>query len=102
MSNKTALQKFAEKWTKGLIEGMTEFNAEIEFMSDLTALIDKGYVPKEQHQLIVDTADKMVEARLREELIAYDKWMYNHIHVDDEIPTPEQVADLYLKSRSHE
>jgi hypothetical protein len=44
-------------------------------------------------------ADKMVEERLREELIKYDRWMSGNYWGVKQIPTPEQSVDEYLKSR---
>jgi hypothetical protein len=44
-------------------------------------------------------ADKMVEERLREELIKYDRWMSGNYWGVKQIPTPEQSVELYLKSR---
>ena len=48
-------------------------------------------------------ADKMVEERLREELIGYDNWMCRQKWGMGEIWSPAKTADKYLKSRdSHE
>ena len=44
-------------------------------------------------------ADKMVGERLREELIAYDKWATRHLNGSGKIFTAEGAVDEYLKSR---
>ena len=47
-------------------------------------------------------AEKMVEERLRKELIAYDKWLY-YKWVEGDVTTTEEHINEYLKSReSHE
>ena len=43
--------------------------------------------------------DKMVDERMRDELIKYDRWMSGNYWDVKQIPTPEQSVDEYLKSR---
>jgi len=57
--------------------------------SDLTALISEHYTANEE-------VDKMVEEKLREELIAYVKWYGSFSY---ENLTDEMLVDEYLKSR---
>ena len=57
--------------------------------SDLTALISEHYTANEE-------VDKMVEEKLREELIAYVKWYGSFSY---ENLTDEMLLDEYLKSR---
>ena len=62
-------------------------------LSDLTALISEHYTANEE-------VDKMVEEKLREELIAYVKWYGSFSY---ENLTDEMLVDEYLKSReSHD
>ena len=58
-------------------------------LSDLTALISEHYTANEE-------VDKMVEEKLREELIAYVKWYGSFSY---ENLTDEMLVDEYLKSR---
>ena len=58
----------------------------------LTALISKNYTANED-------IEKMVSERLREELIAYDKWLCSPVNWGNKIPSPSQSVDEYLKSR---
>ena len=60
-------------------------------MQLLTALISEHYVAKEE-------VDKMVEERLRKELIAYDKWLY-YKWIEGDVTTTEEHINEYLKSR---
>ena len=57
--------------------------------SDLTALISEHYTANEE-------VDKMVEEKLREELIAYVKWYGSFSY---ENLTDEMLVDEYLKNR---
>jgi len=47
-------------------------------------------------------ADRMVSERLREELIAYDKWVINREGMGGSGINVEQDVDIYLKSRDNE
>ena len=60
-----------------------------------------------KHKFVSETdkkiADKMVEERLREELIAYDTWLQTHKWRTSDIDTPTQAVNKYFESRdSHE
>ena len=60
-----------------------------------------------KHKFVSETdkkiADKMVEERLREELIAYDTWLQTHKWRRSDIDTPTQAVNKYFESRdSHE
>ena len=62
-------------------------------LSDLTALISEHYTANEE-------VKKMVEERLREELMAYDKYIGAKGWIDNyEDETAEPTVDEYLKSR---
>ena len=83
MSNTDKLREIIEKH-----HGMTFLNIS-GCVSDLTALISEHYTANEE-------VDKMVEEKLREELIAYVKWYGSFSY---ENLTDEMLVDEYLKSR---
>ncbi len=60
--------------------------------SDLTALISEGYVSKKE-------VEKMVKEKLREELIAYDKWVGEKYIDNYRHETAPAIVDEYLKSK---
>ena len=89
-----AIREFAEKIVPVILNSGLLCNTEeiIEaFTGDLTALISEHYTANEE-------VDKMVEEKLREELIAYDKyasrWIDNY-----RAETAEDCVDEYLKSK---
>jgi len=61
-------------------------------LSDLTALISEHYTANEE-------VDKMVSERLREELIAFEKFATKQKWTLRAINPPEFYVDEYLKSR---
>ena len=99
MTPSDKLREIAEKWgwfvkTISLDNHRFELNKNPEqLLSDLTALISEHYTANEE-------VDKMVEEKLREELIAYVKWYGSFSY---ENLTDEMLVDEYLKSReSHD
>ena len=99
MTPSDKLREIAEKcgWfvkTISLYNHRFELNKNPEqLLSDLTALISEHYTANEE-------VDKMVEEKLREELIAYVKWYGSFSY---ENLTDEMLVDEYLKSReSHD
>ena len=99
MTTSDKLREIAEKWgwfvkTISLDNHRFELNKNPEqLLSDLTALISEHYTANEE-------VDKMVEEKLREELIAYVKWYGSFSY---ENLTDEMLVDEYLKSReSHD
>ena len=95
MTPSDKLREIAEKW--GFSQDKTDEGFLIDndrtkqCLSDLTALISEHYTANEE-------VDKMVEEKLREELIAYDKyasrWIDNY-----RAETAEDCVDEYLKSK---
>ena len=97
MTPSDKLREIAEKW--GFSQDKTDEGFLIDndrtkqCLSDLTALISEHYTANEE-------VDKMVEEKLREELIAYVKWYGSFSY---ENLTDEMLVDEYLKSReSHD
>ena len=74
-----AKKELAEKWGY-LTFDYTENNCQDEFLSDLNSLL-------EQHK----------EVMIREELIAYDKWLCQH-DLGYDFDTTEKCVDEYIKS----
>ena len=85
MTTSDKLREFCENWRSDLIK----HGGIPEMLSDLTALISEHYTANEE-------VDKMVEEKLREELIAYVKWYGSFSY---ENLTDEMLVDEYLKSR---
>ena len=83
-----------------------------QMVSDLTALISEGYVEKAKYdeavrqrdeelvnqEVVRRIADKMVEVMLREELIAYDKFLSSTYWGVSHILKHEEAVDEYLKN----
>jgi len=96
MTNEQKLREFAEKQfplskelKKEVLYNLIQQAKQDECLSDLTALISEHYTANEE-------VDKMVEEKLREELIAYVKWYGSFSY---ENLTDEMLVDEYLKSR---
>ena len=93
MTPSDKLREIAEKW--GFSQDKTDEGFLIDndrtkqYLSDLTAPISEHYTANEE-------VDKMVEEKLREELIAYVKWYGSFSY---ENLTDEMLVDEYLKSR---
>ena len=96
MTNEQKLREFATKQfplskelKKEVLYNLIQQAKQDELLSDLTALISEHYTANEE-------VDKMVEEKLREELIAYVKWYGSFSY---ENLTDEMLVDEYLKSR---
>ena len=84
------LREIAERWM-----GKKHPITMRPYVSDLTALISEHYTANEE-------VEKMVEEKLRNELMAYDRWLMSH-DMGYDFDSTEQCVDEYLKSReSHE
>jgi hypothetical protein len=102
MTPSDKLRKIAEKYKTGGYrivndyagnKTMQRYDNENELLSDLTALISEHYTANEE-------VDKMVEERLREELIKYDKYIGSRGWIDNyEDWAAITSVDEYLKSR---
>jgi len=96
MTTSDKLREIADMWGFRIVaEDCDDPNTEFEtiddsnkLFSDLTAIISEQYVAKEE-------VDKMVEERLREELIKYDKHYWGH-HGDS-----KKEVDAYLEYRKN-
>ena len=111
MNNTEALREFAEKWTDGKYRRDTDAPV-VHLLSDLTALISEHYVPKDDYDKLGRLMDQLAEAdekqtsgllrqrdELREELIAYDKYIGNKGWIDNyEDDTAEPTVDEYLEN----
>ena len=96
MTTSDKLREIAEKYfpTEERLSNYSLYNQlqqsnRDNLLSDLTALISEHYTANEE-------VDKMVEEKLREELIAYVKWYGSFSY---ENLTDEMLVDEYLKSR---
>lgn len=99
-NSEQAIREFVDKW--GFSQDKTDEGFLIDndrtkqCLSDLTALISEHYVAKEE-------VEKMVSERLREELMAYDKFLSNTYWGVIHVVKRDEAVDEYLKTReSHE
>jgi len=65
----------------------------------VVGIMDKDEIINLMDAFFDAEVDKMVSERLREELIAYDKWMSSHKWGIRELLSPETTVNEYLKTR---
>ena len=96
------LSKFATLHAQKIADKMKEAN---QFILDIAQMlgIETDGVGFDGITLSIDdfseAADKMVEERLREELIKYTEWLNNTIWGIDELSANSRLWDEYLKSK---
>ena len=101
------LGNISQKPLQPTAEGAEEILEKLEAYYDFKFhWVEKDRIIRAMHEFAAlhaqRLAEKMVEERLRKELIAYDKWLY-YKWVEGDVTTTEEHINEYLKSReSHE